>query len=129
MKSLNKISSIFTLCLLALLFMGQDEIHPVQEHAEDEVTITEKVANLSIIEKEAYYARLEELINERLAQCRESGAIQAARYVDSLIIEEALQNRRLEYLIPPKPGKPGNSGLDFNLDSLKIAPLIKDTIN
>jgi hypothetical protein len=110
----------------AWLWSGQTYLPPDQ--AEEE-TVASRLAKLDPLAQEAFRVRLAELIEEKLSQCRESAVRNAGLYVDSLIMEEALQNRRLEHRIPPKPARPEAPDIKTNLDTIQVKPLFDSSIN
>lgn len=115
---------IYLLLFLCLLFTAQDTPPPVEE---TEQTIEQQIANLKPLEREAFDIRIRELIKERLDKCLGQAYLVAAKYTDSLIIDMAVNQRRLESRIPHKPSRPGQVDFDFDMDSLKIKPLIEDS--
>jgi hypothetical protein len=122
---MRKRSFIFLL-LAVWLWSGQTYLPPDQ--AEEE-TVASRLDKLDPLAQEAFRVRLAELIDEKLSQCRESAVRNAGLYVDSLIMEEALQHRRLEHRIPPKPERPDAPDIRTNLDSIQVKPLFDSTTN
>jgi hypothetical protein len=114
---------IYLLLFCCLLFTAQ--IQPASNQENDQ-TIEQQIARLSPLEREAFNIRMRELVKERLDKCLGQAYLEAARYTDSVIIEMAVNQRRLESRIPHKPTRPGSVDFNFNMDSLKIKPLIEE---
>jgi len=108
------------------MWLGQTYIDPNQQ---GEQTVADQVNRLSKAGKEAFQKRVAELIEEKLNQCRQNAVLNATLYVDSLIIEEAIQNKRLQSKIPYKPQRPTEPGQTINLDSIPLKPILDSTIN
>ena len=86
----------------------------------------ESTKKLSPVAQKALERRIEEMVKERLEDCRLKAIADAEIIVDSLIIQEALERRRLEENFPVKPIKPSLPDTTLTGDSLNIKPLFED---
>lgn len=86
----------------------------------------ESAQKLSPLAKKTLERRIEEMVKERMNDCRLKAIRDAEIIVDSLIIQEALEKRRLEENFPVKPIKPNLPDTTLSGDSLKIKPLFED---
>jgi hypothetical protein len=110
---------IIGVCILSVL------INPAAQVDEDDplVTVDSRVSALKPLAREAFELKVAELVEEKLAICKSQALENAAKDVDSLIIEEAIMKSIHDANIPWKPEKPELPEHDFNSDSLKVAPL------
>ncbi len=86
----------------------------------------ETAQKLSPLGKKTLERRIEEMVKERMDDCRLKAIADAEIIVDSLIIKEALDKRRLEENFPTKPVKPNLPDTTLTGDSLNIKPLFDD---
>lgn len=119
---------ILAITFRVLLWAQPDKPYFSSIESEEE-TLEEKIKNLKSIEREAYLARIEELTRQKIDQCIANARQKAIAYVDSLIMEEVLEKRREEGLIPFKPSRIDLDQADFSLDSIEVAPFVRDTTN
>lgn len=106
----NKISfAMLAVILLAGIIVGQ-----------------ESAQKLSPLAQKTLERRIEEMVIERMEDCRLKAIADAEIIVDSLIIKEALDKRRLEENFPTKPIKPNLPDTTLTGDSLNIKPLFED---
>lgn len=86
----------------------------------------ETTKKLSPLAQKTLERRIEEIVKERMENCRLKAITDAEIIVDSLIIKEALERRRLEENFPVKPIKPSLPDTTLTGDSLNIKPLFDD---
>jgi hypothetical protein len=110
---------------IAWCWLGQTYIDPNEK---GEQTVADQVQQLSAAGQEAFRQRVAELIEEKLGVCRQNAILNATLYVDSLIIQEAIENKRLQSRIPYKPQRPEAPAQDINLDSIPLRPILDSTI-
>lgn len=86
----------------------------------------ENAKKLSPLAQKTLERRIEEIVKERMDNCRLKAVADAEIIVDSLIIKEALERRRIEENFPVKPIKPSLPDTTLTGDSLNIKPLFDD---